>query len=131
MNRFLFVTLFSLQITPAMAEGYDECRKTAASVDPEIMKCQDAELTRQNTRLNAAYAKLLRQLKSIPAAEEKLRDSERAWIKFRDAQCGLIPTVFGDGRADRINYTDCLINMTTARAIDLNKWNSSRTVQEP
>lgn len=123
------ILLVVLLASPAMANDYKACRNAAASIDPKIMDCQDAELTRQDARLNTEYRKLLAQLKGTPATVNKLRESERAWIAFRDANCGLIPAVFGNGSADRINYTDCLIDMTAARVADLNTWTSSRTVE--
>ncbi|AQS88700.1 hypothetical protein AA101099_2355 [Neoasaia chiangmaiensis NBRC 101099] len=129
MKRVLFLLLAALEATPGMASDFDTCLKAADSIDPRIMDCQDKELIRQNAALNASYSKLLTQLRTIPLAESKLRDSERAWIKFRDANCDLIPAVFGDGSADRINYNDCVIDITSARVIELNKWNSSRTVE--
>lgn len=62
-----------------------------------------AELAFGDRRLNATYENLIRQL--TPADEAALRSAQRAWLKFRDADCAF-------GWPD---HRDCLIRRTEER----------------
>ncbi len=47
----------------------------------------------------------------------KLREAERAWIKYRDANCAYYAA--GEGTIARINAAACMRDMTKARAEEL------------
>jgi uncharacterized protein YecT (DUF1311 family) len=48
-----------------------------------------------------------------------LRGAQRAWITFRDADCGLQYQMFIDGTIRSNIYTGCMLNFTAARALFL------------
>jgi len=48
-----------------------------------------------------------------------LRDAQRAWIAFRDAECGLAYALWGAGSMRLLAGADCRLEMTAARARDL------------
>lgn len=48
-----------------------------------------------------------------------LRDAQRAWIAFRDAECGLEYAVWGAGSMRQIAGASCHLEMTAARTADL------------
>lgn len=50
---------------------------------------------------------------------ESLRDAQRAWIAFRDAECGLAYAQWGAGSMRHISGTSCLLQMTAERTIEL------------
>lgn len=50
---------------------------------------------------------------------ESLRDAQRAWIAFRDAECGLAYALWGSGSMRHIAGTDCHMQMTAERTIEL------------
>ena len=50
--------------------------------------------------------------------QNQLRDAQRLWIKFRDADCALLGSLTG-GSIDRINSASCFLDMTKQRADDL------------
>ena len=64
---------------------------------------RDAELAFEDERLNFTYRALLERLS--PQDRRHLRTAQRAWLRFRDADCGF-------GWADR---RDCLITRTSER----------------
>lgn len=51
--------------------------------------------------------------------EDSLRDAQRAWITFRDAQCALEYARWGSGSMRNIIGADCHLTMTAERTIYL------------
>jgi uncharacterized protein YecT (DUF1311 family) len=60
---------------------------TASQVD-----CETVAARSYDRRLNSAYAALISALPS--AAAQELRQSQRAWLAFRDAETGAIGGIF-------------------------------------
>ncbi len=50
---------------------------------------------------------------------ETLRDAQRAWIAFRDAECALEYAIWGSGSMRHIAGTGCLLDETAKRTIAL------------
>lgn len=50
---------------------------------------------------------------------EKLRAAQRAWIAFRDAECGFQYSIPGDGSLRSIYWPSCVSTMTMERLEDL------------
>jgi uncharacterized protein YecT (DUF1311 family) len=51
----------------------------------EMTECADQDAKRADTELNTVYAALRKTID--PASQERLRDTQRAWIAFRDKEC--------------------------------------------
>lgn len=73
---------------PALAQSGSEdapdCSQAMSTVD--IVTCSGIERAKWDKRLNSAYSRLMSKLDRAQAAQ--LRDLQRKWIAFRDAQCG-------------------------------------------
>ena len=95
---------------------FSACMDTSGGVTSNMVDCYNEELTRQDARLNEAYKMTM----SAFSAESKtrLRDAQRLWIKFRDADCEIYYTLSG-GTMDMLNGADCVLSMTKKRADDL------------
>ena len=50
---------------------------------------------------------------------KSLRDAQRAWIAFRDAECGFEYAIWGAGSMRHISGADCLLQMTADRTVAL------------
>lgn len=50
---------------------------------------------------------------------ESLREAQRAWIAFRDAECGLAYAMWGSGSMRNIASANCRLEMVSERAIEL------------
>jgi uncharacterized protein YecT (DUF1311 family) len=88
----------------------------SGGVTLDMVECIVAETDRQDVRLNKAYKDLLGQLS--PARKKQLQDAQRAWLKFRDANCGF----YGDpdgGSMARVGANDCFMSATATRAKEL------------
>jgi uncharacterized protein YecT (DUF1311 family) len=98
-----------------MTQEYSTCLEKSG-VTVEMINCILAETRRQDARLNENYKRLISKL----AAERKnaLVEAQRAWIKFRDANCGFYADPEG-GSAARVTAHKCFLNATIDRAKEL------------
>jgi uncharacterized protein YecT (DUF1311 family) len=85
MNR-LIITALLLVSTAALSQSkQNPCWKTATA-QPEMNRCADEDSTAADAELNHIYQQLLAKNKGDENATKKLRDAQRAWVAFRDAQ---------------------------------------------
>ena len=81
--------------------------------------CSFAELARRDRELNEVYGRLIAALEQ--PAQAQLREAERAWVAYRDAECRFRRSV-GDGGTIALLISDtCSIELTTARVQELRK----------
>ena len=79
-------------------------------------QCIEPELWRQDGRLDEAYRLALSRVP--PARRAALRDSERAWIKARQAECDRIYRSMEGGTGDGLALDTCM----AVRAIERTTW---------
>ncbi len=98
------------------------CIEESGSYDSiAVAQCMDAETKAWDAVMNTAYGSLRQDLSDPelpPVAAEALRDAQRAWIAFRDAEClsrGNLTT--GTGHFE--DGADCMLRVTATRALDL------------
>ena len=99
-----------------MTQEYSTCLEKSNGVTIEMINCILAETIRQDARLDENYKRLISKL----ATERKnaLVEAQRAWIRFRDANCGFYADPEG-GSAARVTAHECLLNATVDRAKEL------------
>ncbi len=98
------------------SKAYSACMDKAGGAISAMQNCIGAELALQDNRLNAAYKALL-----ASVAEKRkiqLRDVQRKWVAFRDANCAFYADPAG-GQADRLAANECVITHTARRAFEL------------
>jgi uncharacterized protein YecT (DUF1311 family) len=99
-----------------MTTEYLTCVRNSEGVTSKILDCISAELNRQDSRLNDAYKKLM---SKIPKDRKRsLIEAQRAWIKFREANCGFYHDPNG-GSAAHLAGNECFLNATIDRAKEL------------
>lgn len=87
----------------------------------QLTECANQAAKQADAELNRVYGAL--QGKIEPAAQQRLRDAQRAWIAFRDKEC-LFRT---NGGADQpgsiwpMEVLDCTADLTRARIKDLKR----------
>ncbi len=97
-----------------LSKQYAACmEKAAATVD--MLDCMAAEETLQDARLNTMYKDLMKKLPKERA--EKLKEAQRAWIKFRDAHAMYLSS--GEGTAAGLVGSDWMVISTAERATQL------------
>ena len=62
---------------------FDQCMDRSGGATFDMIECMTAEHEKQDVKLNAAYKKLMNA--ESEERKKKLREAQRAWIKFRDA----------------------------------------------
>ncbi|CAK9891203.1 MULTISPECIES: lysozyme inhibitor LprI family protein [Pseudomonas] len=121
MNRTLLAVALLTAISAAAqaqdeySPAYGACMKTAAST-LAMNTCNGAEIKRQDSRLNSAYKKAMAGLEG--PQQTQLREAQRAWIKYRDANCNLYYSLTG-GTIDQLNGAGCILSSTRDRADEL------------
>ena len=99
-----------------MSQEYLTCMDKSNGVTSELLGCISAEYDRQDARLNENYKRLMSKLS--PKRKEGLLEAQRAWLKFRDANCSFYYDPEG-GSAAHLAGTDCTLNATADRATEL------------
>lgn len=117
-NWLLAIVITALSAgTHAADDGYSEtytaCMDESGGVTVNMLNCMGSETEQQDARLNQNYKASMQAL--TPAQQTQLRDAQRLWIKFRDADCALLGSLTG-GSIDRINSASCFLDMTKQRA---------------
>jgi len=99
----------------AWAGEQGEPDQTYGVSTPEMVECLNAKTAHWDKELTIAYQKALKD--ALPAQREKLREAERAWIKYRDANCAYYDA--GEGSIARLQAAECMRGMTEKRAKEL------------
>ena len=99
-----------------------------------VQVCNERAIAAANRILNQAYAAWVAALKQPAAGDAKddaeilkrLVAAERAWIVFRDANCGLVSTSMLGGTGEGDAFGQCVYEMTKARVSELETVKASR-----
>ncbi len=92
-----------------------DCENATTTV--EINECAYADYQKADEELNATYQALREQLNET--GKFLLRDAQRTWISFRDAECQRITDPYRDGSYQRVAYNACLTDQTLKRSQQL------------
>lgn len=99
-----------------LSKQFNACMDKSGGVTQSMVECIGAETQRQDARLNKVYKTLAANLS--PERKKQLQEAQRAWIKFRDANCGFYYDPDG-GTMARVSANDCVMTMTSNRAKEL------------
>ena len=117
-----------------MAEACMEAEDGGYSTLGMVM-CTAAETQVWDRFLNAEYRSTMSALNAMDVdegqyfpefakREDSLRDAQRAWITFRDAECGLAYAMWGSGSMRNIAAATCQLEMTAKRTLELQELGS-------
>lgn len=114
--RFLLLAVAGLAVAaPAAFAGEQGDPGSCTGSTPEMVDCLNAQHAHWDKELTIAYQEAMKN--APPAQKQKLREAERAWIKYRDANCEYYAV--GEGSIARIDAAACLRDMTERRAREL------------
>ena len=102
-----------------LSQQHAACMDKSGGTTMDMIECITAETQRQDTRLNKAYKGAMAELS--PARKKQLLEAQRAWLKFRDANCVFYNDPDG-GTLARVNANDCMMTATAARAGELERF---------
>jgi uncharacterized protein YecT (DUF1311 family) len=106
-----------------MTQAYATCLAQSNGVTLEMINCMLAETRRQDARLNENFKKLISELGT--ERKKALVEAQRAWINFRDTNCGFYADPEG-GSAARMAANECILNSTVDCAKELQLLTSDR-----
>lgn len=84
-----------------------------------IATCAMGEHAAWDVVLNREYKAARAQYTDDQTAADSLRDAQRAWIAWRDAECAFQYDRYGGGSMRTIASANCQMSMTAQRALDL------------
>jgi uncharacterized protein YecT (DUF1311 family) len=109
MRRIAMMTAALLTAAPALAQTQVAMNRSAATTYARA----DAAMTRE-WRLTQAY------MRGAGAGSAMLLlDSQRAWLKFRDAQCAIEGAEVAGGSMQPMTIAGCKTRLTTERTAQL------------
>lgn len=130
--RTILVPLILALAAPGAARADPEpkidCQNATSTV--EMNFCADKEFAIADEALNAAYRKALKRVPAVAVDEmtrfnatsweKALRNSQRAWVAFRDAECrDHVPMFWTGGTGTTVAVLGCMIEKTRARTKEL------------
>ena len=100
--------------SPRYSPALQQCLEDRpASTTPGQVACVEAEVLRQDARLNRAYRSAMARL--APPQQARLRTARRAWIGFRDADCATRSDPAW-GTLSQVDAAFCRLELTAERA---------------
>ncbi len=128
MKYTLLAALVALSLGNAAAQPSDPCETQSTTL--EINACAERTLKAQDRELNDVYRSLLASLapsdKDDPTAyaeaKKKLITAQRAWISYRDNDCGAKFSLHALGTIRTAVYLGCLAERTEQRIKELRTW---------
>ena len=99
-----------------MSKQYTTCMDKANGVNPDMIDCVLAETKQQDARLNENYKRLMSKLSE--ERKKALLEAQRAWIRFRDANCTFWDDPAG-GQSAAVTAKECILTTTADRASEL------------
>jgi len=115
MRLFSLITLAGLApfLLVMQSHAADALDCDNASTTVEMIQCADADYKSADKLLNDAYRQRRENLDKT--GEKLLRDAQRAWIKFRDAQCAVERDGARGGTMAPLLYIACQEYLTRQR----------------
>jgi uncharacterized protein YecT (DUF1311 family) len=95
----------------ALAAGCDD-----ASTQADLSQCSSDAAAKADTDLNAAYKTLMALLGADD--QRRLREAQRIWVDFRNAECTFRTKSYSDGSIYPMLLSNCIADVTRARAAD-------------
>jgi uncharacterized protein YecT (DUF1311 family) len=115
-------TLFSCQLALA-----DSCMDTAKT-QMDLNTCADTSFKKADKELNELYKKILTEYADDPKFIAKFKASQRAWLKFRDAELDALFPHQDEDRYYGSVFPMCmgswLTTLTEERIAQLKKWSN-------
>lgn len=126
----LFISLISILPVLALAapaSAGEEWICDKANSNAEHLQCADREYRKHDAELNAVYKALLKESEGqndpLPGAGppplQALKEAQRAWVSYRDANCRWKASSFYGGSGQPVIMMSCLAITTRDRVKEL------------
>ncbi|PLW75092.1 lysozyme inhibitor LprI family protein [Cohaesibacter celericrescens] len=112
---FLSVSTFGALTMASLSAHALDCNNAMTTRD--MVECAQMDYNIADGDLNYAYQDL--RAGADKTGKLKLRDAQRAWIKFRDAECDRQADAVRGGTMAPLIQMSCLADLTAKRAAEL------------
>jgi len=113
--------MFSVLIAVAAGAAQPNCKDPQTEIDMNI--CASRAFKGADVRMTRQYNLIAARMKKMDAGEAgyfgALLESQRAWLKYREAQCRFEGYTTHGGTAESLNVDACRIDLTDKRTKDL------------
>lgn len=116
-RTLLTAALIALMMPVAHA---DECKD--AQDQATMTRCAEKDYKASDARLNALYGEIGKRLSGDADTKRLFAKAERAWVAFRDAECGFSASGVTGGSAHPMTYAMCLNDLTQKRIADFRRY---------
>lgn len=110
--------IFSASVLAALLAGHpasaQDCNEPTTQVEMNL--CAGKQAATADAELNAVYKDIMSRLDDRPEAKKALRDAQRAWIRFRDAECAFRTVDSRTGSIYPTLLANCTADITQSRA---------------
>ena len=107
----MVVGLFALP--PSQAYASAACQN--ATTQLQLNECAAASYAKSDKDLNKVYRDILARLKGPSETKTDFIAAQRAWLKYRDAQCRFEISGLEGGSVQPMIYSQCLDTLTQSR----------------
>lgn len=111
------LSLLYVSIGLLLSSGFTNANEACdnASTQLALTECSAQAYQAADDELNKAYQRLVDRLEHHSASLEKLREAQRQWVGFRDAECAFESSAVEGGSAQPMIRNFCLENLTQTR----------------
>jgi uncharacterized protein YecT (DUF1311 family) len=115
----LFTFLFLLAAAPCHAQHMNKPDSPCAGVviTSDLVSCLSKAKDVSDAKLNSVYQSIRNKLDGENAS--RLVETQRIWVKYRDANCSAERALYGGGTGAYPAYLACIEAMTIARTKEL------------
>ena len=117
---WLLALLLACSAPPALAQ---EC---GGQTQADLNICADANYRAADVALNKAYRALADRLKDEAPSLSALVKAEKAWVTWRDAECGFTTAGFAQGSIHPMLVLICMERLTQARTRQLQAYTNCK-----
>lgn len=109
-RKFLTAAMTCMMVSAAHADVCESAEDQAT-----LNRCAQNSYQAADAELNALYHRIRQRLGDDPDAYRQLRDAQRHWISFRDAECAFAASAVEGGSIYPMVYDGCLEGLTLQR----------------
>jgi uncharacterized protein YecT (DUF1311 family) len=88
----------------------------------QMNECAETAFKNADDELNSVYGNIVRRLKTDEVAKKLLVAAQKAWLRFRDAECVFISSASSGGSIYPVIVANCRTNITQERVNGLKRY---------
>lgn len=121
MRKIVQIAMLIALLLPAVQAQEQDCINTAES-QLALNTCTQSRYQAVDAELNTLFHEVRQRIGDDANTHNLLRNGERAWIAFRDAECIFSTSKAVGGSAYSMLYDMCLIDITQQRIVQFRKY---------